>query len=289
MKNQLKTFFLLSILTVLFIVLGDVIGGKGGMTVAFMFALVMNFMAYWFSDKIVLAMYRAKPVTEAEAPELYRIVRNLCQRANLPMPKIYIIPSDTPNAFATGRNPKNAAVAVTQGLLRMLSEEEIAGVLGHELAHVKHRDILIQTVAATIVGAITFLARMGQWALIFGGFGGDRDDEGNPLAIVAAVVMLIVIPIAAVLLQLAISRSREYYADEEGAKICGNPLYLASALRKIAYGVERLPMEEANPGTAHMFIVNPLKGSGLINLLSTHPPIEERIRRLEEMAKGLVS
>ncbi len=284
MKNQIRTFFFLAILTVLFIIIGDIIGGRNGMIIAFMFAVFMNFIAYWFSDKIVLAMYRARQVSEAEAPELYRIVRTLCQRANLPMPRIYIIPSATPNAFATGRSPKNAAVAVTEGILKLLNEEELMGVLGHELAHVKHYDILIQTVAATIVGAITLLARWGQWALIFGGFGGDRDDEGNPIAMIAAIVMLIVIPIAAVLIQLAISRAREYYADEEGAKICGNPLYLANALRKLAYGVERIPMEEVNPGTAHMFIVNPLKGKNLMNLFSTHPPIEERIKRLEEMA-----
>ncbi len=286
MKNQLKTFIFLAVLTVLFILIGDLIGGRSGMIIAFIFAVIMNFLAYWFSDKIVLAMYRARQVSEAEAPQLYRIVRTLCQRANLPMPRIYIIPSATPNAFATGRSPKHAAVAVTEGILKLLNEEELMGVLGHELAHVKHYDILIQTVAATIVGAITLLARWGQWALIFGGFGGDRDEDNNPIGMIMAIIMLIIIPIAAVLIQLAISRAREYYADEEGARICGNPLYLANALRKLAYGVERIPMEDANPGTAHMFIVNPLKGSGMLSLFSTHPPIEERIRRLEEMARS---
>jgi len=284
MKNQIKTFIFLSILTVCFILIGDLIGGRSGMVIAFIFAMIMNFLSYWFSDKIVLAMYRARQVSESEAPELYRIVRTLCQRANLPMPRIYIIPTATPNAFATGRSPKHAAVAVTEGILNLLSEEELMGVLGHELAHIKHYDILIQSVAATIVGAITLLARWGQWALIFGGFG-DRDEDSNPLGMIMAIVMLIVIPIAAVLIQLAISRAREYYADEEGARICGNPLYLANALRKLAYGVERIPMENVNPGTAHMFIVNPFKGSGMLSLFSTHPPIEERIRRLEEMAR----
>ncbi len=284
MGAQIRTFLLLTVLTVLLVLLGRVIGGQTGMVIAFCFALVMNFISYWFSDKIVLAMYRAREVSEAEYPELYRIVRNLCQRAGLPMPRIYIIPSETPNAFATGRNPKHAAVAVTEGLLRMLNEEELAGVIGHELGHVKHRDILIQTVAATVVGAITMLADWGRWMLFWGAIGGD-DDNNNPLGIIIAIIMLIVIPIAAVLIQLAISRAREYYADEAGAKFCGNPLYLASALRKIAYGVEKRPMENAYAGTAHMFIVNPLKGDGLTALLSTHPPVEERIRRLEEMAR----
>ena len=284
MGAQIRTFLLLSVLTVLFIVLGRVIGGQTGMIIAFGFALVMNFISYWFSDKIVLAMYGAREVSEAEAPELYRIVRTLCQRANLPMPKIYIVPSQTPNAFATGRNPENAAVAVTEGILRLLSEEELMGVLAHELAHIKHRDILIQTVAATVVGAITMLADWGRWMLFWGAMGRDEEDN-NPFGIIVGIVLLVVIPIAAVLINLAISRSREYYADEGGAKICGNPLYLANALRKLAYGVEKFPMENVNSGTAHMFIVNPLKGDGIMSLLSTHPPIEERIRRLEEMAR----
>ena len=282
MGAQLRTFFLLAVLTVLFVILGRVIGGQTGMVIAFGFALVMNFLAYWFSDKVVLAMYRARPVSEAEAPELYRMVRTLCQRANLPMPKIYIIPTRTPNAFATGRDPKHAAVAVTEGLLELLDEEEIMGVLGHELAHVKHRDILIQTVAATVVGAITMLADWGRWMLFWGAM--SDDDDRNPAGLILGIILLVVVPIAAVLINLAISRSREYYADEGGAKICGNPLWLANALRKLAYGVERYPMENANSGTAHMFIVSPLKGDGITALLSTHPPIEERIRRLEAMA-----
>jgi len=285
MGSQLRTLFFLSILTALFILIGGAVGGRTGMMFAFLFACVMNIAAYWFSDKIVLAMYRAREVTEREAPQLHRIVWELAQRAGLPMPRLYIVPSKTPNAFATGRNPNHAAVAVTEGILDLLTEEELKGVLGHELAHIKHRDILIQTVAATIAGAIVMLARMGQWALIFGGLRGDNDEEGGgTLQMIGAILILIIAPIAAFLIQMAISRAREYYADEGGAKFSGNPLYLANALRKLAYGVKRDPMEEANPATAHMFIVNPLRGSNIASLFSTHPPIEERISRLEAMA-----
>ena len=285
MGSQLRTLFFLSILTALFILIGGAVGGRTGMMFAFLFACVMNIAAYWFSDKIVLAMYRAREVTEREAPQLHRMVWELAQRAGLPMPRLYIVPSKTPNAFATGRNPNHAAVAVTEGILDLLTEEELKGVLGHELAHIKHRDILIQTVAATIAGAIVMLARMGQWALIFGGLRGDNDEEGSgTLQMIGAILILIIAPIAAFLIQMAISRAREYYADEGGAKFSGNPLYLANALRKLAYGVKRDPMEEANPATAHMFIVNPLRGSNIASLFSTHPPIEERISRLEAMA-----
>ncbi len=284
MGNQLRTLFFLSILTALFVLIGDALGGRTGMVFALILAGVMNFMAYWFSDKIVLAMYRAKEVSEAEAPQLYAIVRELCQRAGLPMPKLYIIPTQTPNAFATGRNPQHAAVAVTEGILQLLSWDELKGVLGHELAHVKHRDILIQSIAATVAGAIVMLARLGQWALIFGGLGGD--DRDNPLGAIGTILILIMAPIAALLIQMAISRSREYYADEGGARFCGQPLYLANALRKLAHGVKAAPMKEANPATAHMFIVNPLKGSGVFSLFSTHPPLEKRIARLEAMARG---
>ncbi len=285
MGSQLRTLFFLSILTALFILIGGAVGGRAGMMFAFLFACVMNIAAYWFSDKIVLAMYRAREVTEREAPQLHRIVWELAQRAGLPMPRLYIVPSKTPNAFATGRDPNHAAVAVTEGILDLLTEEELKGVLGHELAHIKHRDILIQTVAATIAGAIVMLARMGQWALIFGGLRGDNDEEGGgTLQMIGAILILIIAPIAAFLIQMAISRAREYYADEGGAKFSGNPLYLANALRKLAYGVKRDPMEEANPATAHMFIVNPLRGSNIASLFSTHPPIEERISRLEAMA-----
>jgi len=285
MGSQLRTLFFLSILTALFILIGGAVGGRAGMMFAFLFACVMNIAAYWFSDKIVLAMYRAREVTEREAPQLHRMVWELAQRAGLPMPRLYIVPSKTPNAFATGRDPNHAAVAVTEGILDLLTEEELKGVLGHELAHIKHRDILIQTVAATIAGAIVMLARMGQWALIFGGLRGDNDEEGGgTLQTIGAILILIIAPIAAFLIQMAISRAREYYADEGGAKFSGNPLYLANALRKLAYGVKRDPMEEANPATAHMFIVNPLRGSNIASLFSTHPPIEERISRLEAMA-----
>ena len=268
---------------VLLLAIGSALGGRSGLVIAFVFSLLMNFFAYWFSDKIVLAMYRAKEVTEAEAPKLYSMVKRLATRAGLPMPKLYIIPSMTPNAFATGRNPQNAAVAVTEGIMKLLNDDELEGVLGHELAHVKHRDILTATIVATMVGAITFLARMAQWSLIF--FGGSRDRENNANWI-AELVLIIVAPIAAVLIQLAISRAREFAADEGGAKISGKPLALANALRKLERGVETIPME-ARPETAHMFIVNPLRGEGILKLFSTHPPISERVKRLEKLAREM--
>ena len=278
--NKLKTTFFLALLTGLFIVVGSLIGGQSGATVAFVIALVMNFGAYWFSDKIVLRMYGAKQVSEAEAPDLHRVVRNLATRAQLPMPKVYLIESETPNAFATGRNPQHAAVAVTTGILRILSEQELTGVIAHELSHVTHRDILISTVAATIAGAISYLAQMLQWAMIFGG--GDRE-ERHPLSFVAEIAVMILAPIAATLIHLAVSRSREYDADLGGAQLCGQPLWLAEALRKLHQGVQKFPMQ-ANPSTAHLFIVSPLTGKGIVSLFSTHPPIEARIARLEAMA-----
>jgi len=277
--NNVKTLLLLVTLTLILIWAGASLGGKQGMTVAFIFALGMNFFAYWFSDKIVLGMYRARKVTESEAPELYGIVRRLAQKAEMPMPKVYIIEQEQPNAFATGRNPKHAAVAVTTGMMRMLSQEELQGVIGHELAHIKHRDILVSTIAATIAGAISFLAQMAQWAMIFG-HRGDDEEGGNPLA---ALVMMIVGPIAALIIQMAISRSREYSADEGGARLAGNPRYLSGALRKLHLASQKIPMN-ANPATSHMFIVNPLSGGGILKLFSTHPPIEERITRLDSMS-----
>ena len=277
--NNVKTLLLLVTLTLILIWAGASLGGKQGMTVAFIFALGMNFFAYWFSDKIVLGMYRARKVTESEAPELYGIVRRLAQKAEMPMPKVYIIEQEQPNAFATGRNPKHAAVAVTTGMMRMLSQEELQGVIGHELAHIKHRDILVSTIAATIAGAISFLAQMAQWAMIFGHRGDDKEG-GNPLA---ALVMMIVGPIAALIVQMAISRSREYSADEGGARLAGNPRYLSGALRKLHLASQKIPMN-ANPATSHMFIVNPLSGGGILKLFSTHPPIEERITRLDSMS-----
>jgi len=277
--NNIKTLFLLVTMTLILIWAGAAMGGKQGMTLALIFALGMNFFAYWFSDKIVLKMYRAKEVTEAEAPELYGTVRRLAQKAEIPMPRVYIIDQEQPNAFATGRNPQHAAVAVTTGIMRILSQEELQGVIGHELAHVKHRDILISTIAATIAGAISFLAQMAQWAMIFG-HRGDDDEGGSPIA---AFVMMIVGPIAAMIIQMAISRSREYVADEGGARIAGNPRYLSGALRKLHRASQKIPMD-ANPATSHMFIVNPLSGGGILKLFSTHPPIEERISRLESMS-----
>ncbi|MDH4101146.1 MAG: zinc metalloprotease HtpX [Nitrospirota bacterium] len=281
--NSLRTMVLLVFLTLMVVWAGAAMGGQQGMTIALLFAFGMNFISYWFSDKIVLKMYRAQEVTEAEAPTLYRIVRNLSQKASMPMPKVYIIPEMTPNAFATGRNPNHAAVAATEGIIRLLSEQELEGVMAHELAHVKHRDILIGSIAAVMAGAISYLAQMAQWAAIFGGRSNDREEGGSPIA---AIVMMIVGPIAAMLIQMAISRSREYVADEGGARMCGNPMALANALRKLHMGAQQIPMD-ASPATAHMFIVNPLSGGGIRSLFSTHPPMEERVARLEALAKGM--
>ncbi|RJQ41667.1 MAG: zinc metalloprotease HtpX [Nitrospiraceae bacterium] len=277
--NNIKTLFLLVTLTLILVWAGGAFGGKQGMTIALIFAFGMNFFVYWFSDKLVLRMYGAKQVTEAEAPELYGIVRRLAQKAQMPMPKVYIMEQDQPNAFATGRNPGHAAVAVTVGIMRILSRDELTGVIGHELAHIKHRDILISTVAAAIAGAISYLAQMAQWAAIFGNRS-DDEEGGSP---VAALVMMIVGPIAALLIQMAISRSREYVADEGGARLAGNPRYLSSALRKLQAASQQIPMD-ATPATSHMFIVNPLTGGGLLKLFSTHPPMEERVARLESMS-----
>ena len=279
--NGLKTMALMVTLTLMLVFVGGLLGGKTGMTFALIMAFGINFFTYWFSDKIVLKMYRAKPVSESEVPELYNMVRRLAQRAQLPMPKVYIMDQDQPNAFATGRNPEHGVVAVTTGIMRILSSEELEGVLAHELAHIKHRDILVSTVAAAIAGAISYLAQMAQWAMIFGGRS-DDDEGGSPIA---TIVMMIVGPIAAMLVQMAISRSREYGADAGGARIAGNPLYLSSALKKLDMASKRIPMD-ANPATSHMFIVNPLTGGGLLKLFSTHPPMEERIARLEAMKSG---
>ena len=249
-------------MTLLLVFVGAAIGGRGGMMMAFALATIMNVGSYWFSDKIVLSMYKAQPVTEAQAPELHAIVRILVQKAGMPMPKVYIIPEETPNAFATGRNPEHAVVAVTQGIMRSLSREELSGVIAHELAHIQHRDMLTGTIVATLAGAISMLAQMAQWSMIFGGGRRNNDEDGSPIV---ALVMMIVAPIAAMLVQMAISRTREFEADKGGAVICGNPMGLA---------------------TAHMFIVNPLHGGGLKKLFSTHPPIPERVARLEAMARG---
>ncbi len=282
--NALRTTFLMALLTVLLVMAGGAIGGRTGMTFALVMAGVMNFVSYWFSDKIVLSMYGAKEVSEAEYPDFFRLVRQLSLQAGIPMPKVYIIPSETPNAFATGRNPNHAAVAATNGIMRILTREELMGVMAHELSHVKNRDILISSIAATIAGAITYMATMAKWAAIFGG-GRDRDDDGGGLFGILA--MAILAPIAAMLIQMAISRSREYQADKGGAEMTSNPLYLANALRKLQMANQQIPMQ-ANAATAHMFIVNPLTGGGLMSLFSTHPPMEERVRRLEQMAYGKI-
>jgi heat shock protein HtpX len=284
MSNVLKTGFLLAVLTIMFVLIGGALGGQQGMTIAFVLALVMNFASYWFADRLVLAMYGAQPVDEARAPGLYAIVRRLATRAGIPMPRLYLIQSDTPNAFATGRTPERGVVAVTEGILRILDDRELEGVLAHELAHVKNRDVLIMTVAATIAGAITYLAHMAQWAAMFGGHrGGDDDDDGG-VSPVGALVMAIFAPLAAMLVQMAISRAREFQADAEGARIAGRPDGLIGALQKLQTANQVAPMREANPATAHLFIVNPLSGSSLLRLFSTHPPLEERIARLRAIA-----
>ncbi len=280
--NTIKTAFFLGLLTILLLLIGELLGGKTGIIIAFVFALIMNFSSYYFSDKIALSMYRARETNKEQSPLLHEIVRKLAERAKLPMPKLYIIPSSSPNAFATGRGPHHAAVAVTEGALNLLNKEELMGVLGHELGHVKHRDILIGSVAATVAGAIMIVASMARWAAIFGGFGRAEDEEGG--SIIGLIAVAILAPIAAMLIQLAISRTREYEADKAGAKFSGNPLYLANALEKLDAYSKSVPLN-AQPSTAHMFIVNPLKGKTLMNLFSTHPPIEERIKRLKEMAR----
>jgi heat shock protein HtpX len=279
--NTLKTTFLMALLTILLMLIGGAIGGKGGMTMAFLLAGCMNFFSYWFSDKIVLSMYGAQPIEEQYNPRFYNMVRQLAGRAGLPMPKIYVIQDDSPNAFATGRNPEHAAVAATSGIMRLLNDEELAGVMAHELAHVKNRDILISTIAATFAGAITYLAQMAQWGAMFGS-GRSEEDEGGGMF--GMILMAILAPIAAMLVQMAISRSREYGADALGAHISDNPLSLARALQKLEMGSQQIPMN-ANAATAHMFIVTPLTGGGLMSLFSTHPPIPERVHRLEYMSR----
>ncbi|MGH7356505.1 MAG: zinc metalloprotease HtpX [Candidatus Rokuibacteriota bacterium] len=282
MSNVFKTTFLLAVLTVMLVFLGGAFGGRSGMLVALVFALLMNFFSYWFSDRIVLAMYGAQPVSEAEAPALHALVRRLATKAGIPMPRIYVIPNDTPNAFATGRNPAHAAVAVTDGIMRVLSPDELEGVLAHELAHVLNRDVLIGTIAATLAGAITYLAHMAQWAAMFGGRRDDDEGGTNPIA---ALILAIVAPFAAMLVQLAVSRSREFQADATGAQLAGRASPLAQALGKLEMASQAVPMD-ASPATAHLFIVNPLSGGSVLRLFSTHPPIQERIARLRAMRLG---
>ncbi|WP_303722536.1 zinc metalloprotease HtpX [Malonomonas rubra] len=272
--NTMRTVMLMTLLTLVLVGAGGALGGQGGALFALIIAGVMNLGSYWFSDKIVVKMYRGQ---EVQSGPLFDVVTELCQQNSLTMPKVYVLPQQTPNAFATGRNPEHAVVAATQGIMQVLSRDELKGVMAHELAHVQNRDILIGSIAATIAGAISYLAHMAQWAMIFGG-GNDEDD--NPVAMIA---LMILGPIAAMLVQMAISRSREYGADATGAKFCGNPHSLASALRKLEMSNKQMPMQQVNEATAHMFIVSPLSGSKLAGLFSTHPPMEERIRRLEGM------
>ncbi|MGH7308711.1 MAG: zinc metalloprotease HtpX [Candidatus Rokuibacteriota bacterium] len=280
MSHIFKTAMLLAVLTAMLVLIGGAVGGQQGMLVAFVLALVMNFFSYWFSHRIVLAMYRAQPIDEAQSPRVYAMVRRLATRAGIPMPRVYLIPSETPNAFATGRNPEHAVVAVTEGILRLLDEDELEGVLAHELAHVTNRDVLISTVAATLAGAITYLAHMAQWAAFFGGHRSDDEEHGsNPIAMV---LMAVLAPLAAMLIQMAVSRSREFHADATGARVAGKTWGLAKALEKLHVAQHVAPMN-ANPATAHLFIVNPLSGRAMMNLFSTHPPLEERIARLRAM------
>lgn len=282
MGNMFKTFILMAALTALFMLAGQAIGGRQGLTFALGMALFMNFFAYWFSDKLALKMSGAQEVDKTKAPHLHQIVEDLVVRAGLPKPRLYIIPSDTPNAFATGRNPEHAAVAVTSGIMRTLNPDELRGVLAHELAHIKNRDILISSIAAVLAGAISYLATMAQWAMLFGG-GRSDDEEGGSGNLIGSILMMILAPIAAMLIQMAISRSREYLADATGAKIAGQPLFLANALTKLEEWNHRLPMD-VNPAQAQMYIVNPLTGQRFASLFSTHPPIKERVARLRHMA-----
>jgi heat shock protein HtpX len=276
----MKTGLLLGLLTALILIFGQLLGGQGGIAIAFVLAIAMNVGSYWFSDRLVLKMYRAQEVSEQEAPSLHRIVNELSREAGIPKPRVFIIPEQAPNAFATGRNPKYGVVAVTEGIMKLLSTDELKGVLAHELGHIRNRDILIQTVAATLAGVIIFVSSMVKWAAIFGMGGDDEEGGGNPIV---ALVLAIVAPIAAMLIQMAISRTREYKADQAGARLSRNPDSLASALEKLDAYSRRVHMHQGNPATAHMFIVNPLTGRNLANLFSTHPPIDDRIRRLRAM------
>jgi heat shock protein HtpX len=276
--NTIRTVVFLTALTLGLVFIGGIIGGQSGALFALIMAGIMNMGSYWFSDKIVIKMYRGSQVTSGP---LYEVVTEICQNNNLPMPRVYTLPQPTPNAFATGRNPEHAVVAATEGIMQILSRDELKGVMAHEMSHVMHRDILIGSIAATIAGAIAWLAHMAQWSAIFGGFSGDEEDS-NPLALIA---LAIIAPMAAMLIQMAISRSREYEADKGGAQLCGNPMSLANALRKLENANKAKPMPRVNEATAHMFIVNPLSGGGVAGLFTTHPPMEERIRRLEDMAK----
>ncbi|MCF8104955.1 MAG: zinc metalloprotease HtpX [Desulfohalobiaceae bacterium] len=279
MTNQLKTGLLLGLLTALILLFGRLLGGQSGLIFAFILAIAMNVGSYWFSDRIVLSMYKARELGPRDAPALHRIVEELATKGGIPKPKVYLIPQDAPNAFATGRSPGKSVVAVTQGLMHLLTPEELKGVLAHEMGHIRNRDILIQSVAATLAGVIMFVSTMVKWAAIFG-MGGNDDEGGNPLL---AIVLAIVAPIAAMLIQMAISRSREYLADRSGAELSGNPVYLASALEKLDAYSKKMPMKQGNAATAHMFIVNPFSGQNLANLFSTHPPVQERIKRLRAL------
>ena len=283
MGNLIKTGVLLAALTSLVVLIGGAVGGQQGMLIAFVLAIAMNFGSYWFSDRIVLSMYGAQPIAESQAPDLYSMVRRLTTKAGLPMPKLYVIPGDTPNAFATGRNPQHAAVAVTEGIMRVLDDDELEGVLAHELSHVKNRDTLTMTIAATLAGVITYLAHMAQWAAMFGGGRRDNEEGSSGGGVIGAMMMAILAPIAAMLIQMAISRAREFQADASGAQMVGRPWGLAKALEKLEMASKMAPMD-ASPATAHLFIVNPLRGEGLMTLFSTHPPIQERIARLRAMA-----
>ena len=280
--NTLKTLLFLTVLTVLLIIVGGLLGGRNGMIVALVFAAIMNFVSYWFSDKIVIGIFRGRRIEEKDNPRLFSIIRRVSQGAQIPMPKVYLIPSESPNAFATGRNPKHAAVAVTQGILEILNEDELEGVISHEAAHIKNRDILTQTIVATLAGAISMLAYMARFTALFGGYGGrDNNRSGGGLGLL---IMAIIAPILALLIQMAISRSREFAADETGAKLSHKPLYLASALEKLHNATRRVPLQ-ANPATAHIFIVSPLSSQSFASLFSTHPPVQKRIEKLYDLAK----
>lgn len=281
-KNQFKTFILLACLTALLLFVGQLLGGYSGLIIAGIIVVIMNLVSYFFSHKIVLMMYKAKEVKEKEFPDLYNSVREVAHLAGIPMPKVYVIPSSSPNAFATGRNPQNAVVACTQGIMDLLNKDELKGVIAHEVSHIKNRDILIQTVAATIAGVISYVAMMARWSAIFGGFGGGNNRNGNN--IVSLLILAIVTPIIAMMIQLAISRSREYLADESAAKILHNPYGLASALEKLETGIKHNPMKFGNASTSSLFIANPFKGGMMMNLLSTHPPMKERISKLKSMS-----